>query len=372
MIELQINVGSPLQVRVVEFQPLDLAMDIRHAFQPRDCSSSNNPYKRQQTWNPPIIMFVPDGRYDMMVTSVQKNITNIFDQVLDDRDSFVRWTTDYFEREEEDFQTTILGLVGEYFSKDVKEHSILQTGLRLLWYEYLLLYKFTIPPTAVPELEANLEAERPASAHQDIPVIPDTINRFLKATILVMAEKAAEELTKNLHDTLFKMAVSTKNSSGHRDLILCMLFILMIFLGRTQNALCLLAGTPAAEIDIDYTHPMAEAKRQEMEEKVTDYFLEFHRYTLTRMSSKPPEDVASPLEVHAKQFNLMGKLRQEIEEDYGMLDACSSRQRWSDKGVATERPDNLELRGSRMDSPSFGHMSVGRLCWKVFANVEST
>ena len=318
-------------------------------------------------------MFVRPGDLDNTVHIVRKNINDIFDRLLDNPTRFKKWTTQYFEEQEEDFQATILALIGKYYRKDIKEHSVLKTGLRLLWYEYLLLNKFTIPQTAVAEFETKLEATRPSGTPKDIEVIPDTINRFLKAIILPMAEKAAEELTTTLHGTLFKMAVTPKSSRGHNDLVLCMLFILMIFLGRTQNALHLLAGTPASEVGIDYSPEDAEAKSQEMERKVTDYFLDFHKYTLSKMSSRPPvtpSEISSPLELHARKSDLLGELRREIEEEYGKLDACSSDRLWSDKAAASERPDNLELGGLQMDASNFWYMTVRRLCWKVCANVE--
>lgn len=157
-------------------------------------------------------MLIGKGEAGKTVNSVQKNLVSIFDQVVDDSAKFTDWTIQYFEDAEEDFQTDILRLIRNYYQSDVKEHAILRTCLQLLWWEYLLLNKFTIPTDGVAQLEANMESERPAAAHRDMLVIPDTINRFLKLVILQKAEEAAEEVTKNLHDMLFKMSLSPKQS----------------------------------------------------------------------------------------------------------------------------------------------------------------
>lgn len=317
-------------------------------------------------------MFIRKGESEKTINNVQTRIGEIFDQMLDDPAKYERWTMEYFEDKEEDFQTTILLLIGKYYNKSIKEHSIIKTSLKLLWFEYLLLNKFTIPFDGVGVLEAHLESQRPKGAHKDMQVIPDTINRFLKAIILPLAEKAAEQLTKNLHDMLFRMAVTQKLSKANTDIVLCMLFILMIFLGRTHNALLLLSRTPIEETGMDISEQQVEAKIRDMEEKLSDYFLEFHKCTLSRKSSKPTAtytEVNSACEIHANKFDLVGQLRSEIEEEYGKLDACSSNPRlWSDLVVECERPRSLKVGGFQVDT--FRYMNVRRLCWKVFLNVE--
>ncbi|EXJ64999.1 hypothetical protein A1O7_01338 [Cladophialophora yegresii CBS 114405] len=355
-ISLDLHIGIPMQVVVKEFCPLQSALEVRHAFQTVLSANGTRSYGRQWYWNPPIIMLLGWGKSYGKSVRVQKNICDIFDQLLDDPEKYRKWTTEYFEDPEEDFQTTILGFLGAYYRKDIKEHAILKTALKLLWFEYLLLNKFIIPPEAVGHLEANLEATRPVGAHKDIYVIPETINRFLKAIILPMAEKAAEQLTKGLHDLLFKMAVSQKVSTANADLALCMLFSLMIFLGRTQNALRLLTQTPAAELGEIYTAADVEAKIRDMEDKVSDYFVDFHKYTLNRKSSKSTmnsTDAKSPFEKHALEFQLIERLRKEIEEEY-----------------ERERPASLKVSGFHVDT--FRYMNVRRLCWMVFKSVEDS
>jgi len=109
-----------------------------------------------------------------------------------------------------------------------------------------------------------------------------------------------------------------------------------------------------------------------MEDKVSDYFLSFHKYALSRKSKAPmtSTEVNSHLERHAKDFDLVGRLRKDIEVDYGKLDACSSNRLWSDFVAESERPKSLSVTDFQMDT--FRYMNVRRLCWKVFVNVEES
>jgi len=227
---------------------------------------------------------------------------------------------------------------------------VLKSSLSLLWYEYLLVNKFTIPNGAWPQLEANLEARKPDGLKY---VIPDLINIYLKAIILPMAVKAAKRLTETLHDMLFKQAHTPKTSTrGRTDLALCLLLILKMFLGRTQATLLLLARSPSHEIDTEYTLSDAEKTIREME-TIGDHFTSLHQYTLTRRckTSATSPEADSPLEAHARAFNLQGRLFQEVV-----------------KGYAHERPKSFEV-GDLGDS--FRYMNVRRLCWKVLTNMEN-
>ncbi|KIX00266.1 uncharacterized protein Z518_10405 [Rhinocladiella mackenziei CBS 650.93] len=406
-IPLDMNIGLPLYVMVKEFYPLDLAPEIRHAYRAIENANGVKSYGKHRTWSPPIIMFVKDGDLPRQVNLLRQQLKQLFEQVLDDPTRFENWTMEYYQEKEEDFQTTILGLIGKYYRKDIDEHAVLKTSLSLLWFEYLLLNKFTVPPHAIPQLEANLESRRPPGAHRDVTVVPETINRFLKATVLPLAVDAAKKLTETLHDMLFKMAVSQKLTTARTDLALCMAFILMMFLGRAQLALRLLADSPSNETGMEYTSDQADRRIQEMEEAIGEYLVSFHKYTLSRKptassssssSSKPTGAVeeqrnaesSSDFELHARKFDLVGRLRREIEEDYGkqlpqysyhQLHASASvNQKFLNNSAADNqvvfpaaderptRPEECDV--SLLDLQTFRYMNVRRLCWKLFQNVE--
>lgn len=363
-----------MTVTVQEFIPLQSAPAIRHAFVPVQDAYGNKSYEKRPHWNPPIIMIIRAGQLPQSLGLMGTKIPEIFEQVLGDSKVWDRWTLKYFTEKEEDFQTDILRLIGNYYRKDFEEHWILKTALSLLWFEYLLLTKFRVPASAVPVLEENLESGRPASAYAGIDVIPDTLNRFLKAIVLRMATKAAKRVTEVLHEMLFKISTNQGLSKCRADLALCVTFVLMIFLGRTQATLYLLADCPPDEIDQEYSFEDAEAKIQEMEESVCEYLLSFHKYTLSRRSTSSRSmagspDPESPAEVHAREFDLVGQLCQEIEVEYGEQPASTrdARVRANDS-VADEKPWDFDVGSLRRGS--FRFMNVRRLCWKVLLNAK--
>ncbi|KAL2427402.1 hypothetical protein ABEF95_012796 [Exophiala dermatitidis] len=355
-----------IKVRVREFDPLDHP-ELHHAHVAAADYDGSKPYKECAVWNPPIIMDVIEGSWQKEIWKLQRGISLRFDKVLGNPHSWTAWTIKYFTDPQEDFQTTILEMIGHYYLKDIPEHGIIKTALSLLWFENLLLKKFTIPPEAVPELEEHLESQRPPGIPNDAFVIPATINRFLKAIIVQMAIDAARQVTEVLHDMLFKMAVSQKLPTGQTDIALCVAFVILMFVGRVQWTLVVLADSRPAESSTEYRLQDAEARIRAVEESICDYLVAFHKYTLSRKSpSKTAEAPAkgyknngagsdmnnTACESHAKHFDLVGKLRREVEQDY-----------------ASERPQNLEL--GRIDLRTFPYTNVGRLCWKLFRNIES-
>ncbi len=369
-IPLDLHVGTPLQVTVKEFHALDSAPDIQYAYKLIQDPAGHETYRRHQVWSPPINVFIQDGELQRVVYSLKRQIKAIFEQVLGDPKSWDQWTTKYFPSQEEDFQTDILCWIGRYYRSSIEEHVVLKIALSLLWYEHLLLMNFEVLAEAVPFLEASLESGRPAGLPRGIQTAPETINRFLKGIILPMAEEAGQVLLERLHELMFRMAVSQNLSKGRTDIALCLAFVLLIFLGRTQHTLLLLADTPETEPGRHYTAEDAEAKIHEMEESVTDYLLSFHKYTLSRNTSKSPKastEDDSAFERHAKHFDLIGRLRKEVGPEYGKLvtsSACSP----SDRAVADKRPGNLEV--GALEFETFRHTNVPRLCWRLLQNLE--
>lgn len=266
-------------------------------------------------------MFIKSGNLRSQIALIRKEITVLFDQTLDHPETWKDWTMKFFPKEQEDFPTSILDFIGEYYRNDIEEHAIIKTALSLLWFQYFLVTRFEIPADAVPRLEAKLDARRPHGLPRDTRVIPDTINRFIKGVILHLAEEAAEKLTRTLHETMFMMALHQELSPARTDRILCLAFILLIFLGRTQTSLLLLAESPADEIGMEYSAIDAEAKIREIEQSIDDYIVSLHKYTLSRKSSNPLMGVASygsACEVHARNFKLVDQLRNEVKVFYGI------------------------------------------------------
>ncbi|KIW17785.1 hypothetical protein PV08_04980 [Exophiala spinifera] len=354
-IPLDLGVGTPLQVMVQEFHAL--TTEIEHTYRIKEDGSGNKIYCQHQVWSPPINVFFKNGEYMRPVQSLKHQINTIFENVLGDEKGWINWTMEYFPSKEENFQTDILGWIGKYYRKDIHEHGILKTGLSLLWYEHLLLRSFEIPPEARPMLEKHLESCRPAELSEKAEIAPETINRFLKGVILPMAEDAARSVLETLHEKMFKMAVNLDLSKARTDIALCLAFILLIFLGRTQHALVLLASTSAKESDGMYSLSDAKAKIQEMEDSVTEYLLSFHKYTLSRKSSRSAKvssgggEERSAFEMHARDFDLVGRFRGEVGVEYAGI-----------------KPEDLDV--GPLNYKTFRHMNVRRLCWKLFQNFD--
>ncbi|KAI1614318.1 hypothetical protein EDD36DRAFT_223001 [Exophiala viscosa] len=352
-ISLDINVGKrQLALMVREFLPLDIP-EVQHTYRSLVGADGVVTYGRNRVWSPPINIFIEPGELNSRVKSLRGQIMKLFVQVLACPEDWVRWATIYFPKEEEDFQADILILLGKYYRADIPEHGILQKALSLLWFEHLLLTRARVPAEAVHALESRLESRRPIELPQDARVVPDTINRFIKGVVLPMAEEVGQKITETLHEMMFKIAVGQKSTPASMDLCLCLAFVLLIYLAKTQHALVLLADAPSRETGRDYAAEDARASIEQMDEVVAEYLVQFHKYTLSRRSSRSP--VSSPaedsvFEEHAREFDLNGKLR-DLAGQY-----------------VHERPASFAL--GELDLGTFRHMNVRRLCWKLFQNVE--
>lgn len=406
-VKLELNIDDKLWVVVKEFAPLDLS--IRHAHRSISDDDGNRSYQRLQVWNPPIIMRVREGELPTTITSLRQKLRSLFTGVLSDDVKWTNWSMRYFFHIEEDFQCDLLIWIGKYYRDDIEEHSILSTALSLLWWDYLLLNKITVAQDDVANLESKLEAKRPAGSER-MAAIPETINRFVKAIILPIALETAKKLTETLHERLFRMAVTQKQSQSGTDIAACLMLVLIMFMGSVQSTLLLLSDTPGEEIEMEYSLEAAKARILEIEESIIELWTSFHRYTLSRRgggttskSTLSAKEVNSKAEVYAREYDLMGKMKKEIEGQYGtcllpasdvaslLLSYRPGRRQmqmqqqllvkqpmisrfeadWFFLSVK-DRPTDLAVganHGYELDG--FRAANVTRLCWKVWANIDS-
>lgn len=354
-------------------------------------------------------MRVREGELPTIINSMRSKMMSLFTNVLSEETKWTQWSMKYFFHVEEDFQCTLVIWIGKYYRKDIEEHSILSTALSLLWWEYLLLNKFTVAEDDLASLDTHLKARRPEGG-EHLAAIPDTINRFLKAIILPMAIEAAKKLTETLHERLFRMAVTQKLSQSGTDITTCLMVVLVIFMGGIQSTLLLLPDIPGEESGMDYNLDKAKTKILEIEESIIELWTSFHRYTLSRRgsgttskSTLSAKELNSKAEIHARNFDLIGKMKKEIEDDYGTclppaLDVASlllscqpgRRQPQMQHSLLLEqqmrfrleadwfslsgnnRPTDLNVGGNHgYELDGFRAANITRLCWKVWANVES-
>jgi hypothetical protein len=320
-VKLDLNIEDKLWVVVKEFTPSQPS--IRHAHRSINDGDGNKTYKRLEIWDPPIIMRVRDGELPTIVDSMRQKMTSLFTNVLSEEAKWTNWSMKYFFHVEEDFQCSLVIWIGKYYRKDIEEHSILSTALSLLWWEYLLLNKFTVAQDDLANLDTHLQARRPEGG-EHLAAIPDTINRFLKAIILPMAMATAKEVTEALHARLREMAGSQKFSQSGTDIAMCLMFVLMIFVGGIQSTLLLLPDIPSEELEMTYDLDMAKAKIIEIENRAVEPWTSLHRRALSRRgvgatskSTWTAKELNSKAEIHARNFDLIGKIEKEIEGDYG-------------------------------------------------------
>lgn len=407
-VKLDLNIEDKLWVVVKEFAPLQTS--IRHAHRSIKDEEGNKTYQRLEIWDPPIIMRIRDGELPTIINSMRQKMKSLFTNVLSEEKKWTNWSMQYFFHEEENFQCSLVIWIGKYYRKDIEEHSILSSALSLLWWEYLLLNKFTVAEDDLEKLETNLKARRPEGGER-LAAIPDTINRFLKAIILPMAIETAKKITETLHERLFRMAVTQKLSQSATDITTCLMLVLVIFMGGIQSSLLLLPDIPVEESEMEYEYNLdkAKAKILEIEEEIIELWTSFHRYTLgrrgggtTSKSALSAKELNSKAEIHARDFGLIGKMKKEIEDDYGtclppafdvasLLLSCQPGRRqmqmphsllleqqmryrieadWFSLSV-NDRPTDLAVganHGYELDG--FRPANITRLCWKVWANVE--
>jgi hypothetical protein len=366
LVELE-HFGVPLTVRVREFESLRPGGGVNHAYEQGEKS-----VKLFSAWDPPIIMAVQtEDQLRQELDSLRVRIYKAFQGKLRDPERWKEFTQYYFGNEiEEGSQGQVLQLLGHYYRKDLREHAILETSLGLLWWESLLRHKFVVPERGWRQLEKDLESPRPPGDLEY--VIPDMLNRLLKATVMHVAIEAAKRLTEALHEMLFKQAHTPKTSTrGGADLALCLLLILKMYLGRTQTSLQLLVGLPDHEKGIKYTLEDAQKTIREMDE-VGEYYFSLYQYTLSRCQSAPTPhaEVDSPFEQHSRDFDLQGRLVRDVikDEAFGKLDSASTLWRCADEAAARQRPASFEV-GALDDT--FYYANVRRHCWKVLDSIRA-
>lgn len=407
-IPLNMNIEDKWYVKVREFTPL--GPPTLNAHRSVTDADGKKTYQKLDVWDPPIIMLIHSGGLEGVVNSTRVALGKFFVKVLESEESWVNWTMKYFLHDEENFQCDILGWVGKYYRKEIEEHAIIEQASTLLWFEYLLMNKFMINPEDATELEEKMESKR-SENQKHLDAIPDKINMFLKAIILPMATAAAQRLTESLHDRLFKMAVSQKFGVADTDIVMCLLFILMIFIGEQQAAMLLLADLPDEQIGQYCDLETAKQKILEMEQEVVELWISFHKYTLSRTptsgtgsssstaaatttssrstSTLSDEEMRSAAEIHAREFDLVGQMKRQIKDEYGTsmppnleLPSLLLNKRHGRRSAEADRfllsvinrPTDLIVGGAATNNgfvlDGFRCLNIARLCWKVWSNID--
>lgn len=199
-------------------------------------------------------------------------------------------------------------LICEYFQASVPQHRILKEALALSFFNYIFIYSFNIPDDHVPVLQQRIEAQIPPGAEY---ISPSIINLYIKMLMLPALRDVVKRTLKGLEQLLLDQQ---NGRVWRRDLIFCVSFIVLAYLGRTQVSVLQFANQPAKDRSKALTPQAATQQVLEMEREIADLIIKYHTQFLTpsprrKASNVVATEIEQRCEEHAQQFRLMDKIR---------------------------------------------------------------
>lgn len=336
-IPLDIGLGPPLVVPVREFLPIgDLN---RPAYLPIENGTASTAI--------PITMYdlpvvISCDKEEEAANHIRHSLLKWFQQTIDCTHES-DWAWHWFNKGSDGFAGSVMKVICEYFQADIVKHRILKEALALSFFNYIFIYSFNVPDEHVPILQQRLETRIPPRAEY---ISPSIINLYIKMLMLPPLRDVVKRTLKGLELLLLDQQ---NGRTWRRDLIFCVSFIVIAYLGRTQVSVLQFAHQPAQDSSKVLTHQAATAQVLEMETEVADLVIKYHHQFLTpsprrKASSATVTDAELAAEEHAQRFGLMDKVRK--------LKTDSIKQ----------MPQSLE--------PQFDHVgdfianNTTRLCWK--------
>lgn len=313
-IPLEIGLGPPLVVPVREFLPIgDLS---RPAYLPIE--------KGNKSTAVPIAMYdlpvvISCDKEEEAANHIRHSLLRWFNQTIDcthDSD----WAWNWFNKRSDVFAGNVMKLICEYFKSNISQHKILRDALALSFFNYIFIYSFNVPDDHVPMLQQRMEVPIPSNAEF---VSPSIINLYIKMLML----PALRDVVKRTLKGLELLLLDQQNARAwRRDLIFCVAFIVLAYLGRTQVSVLQFANQPARDNSKVLTHEAAAQQVLEMEKEVADLIIKYHEQFLTpsprRKASRTIATEAEQVcEDHAQHFGLLDKVRKLRTEHYRNMPA---------------------------------------------------
>lgn len=199
-------------------------------------------------------------------------------------------------------------LICEYFKANISQHRILRDALALSFFNYIFIYSFNVPDDHVSMLQQRMEVPIPQNAEY---ISPSIINLYIKMLML----PALRDVVKRTLKGLELLLLDQQNARAwRRDLIFCVAFIVLAYLGRTQVSVLQFANQPARDSSKVLTHQAATQQVMEMEREVADLIIKYHEQFLTpsprrKASRAVATESEQACEEHAQQFGLLEKVR---------------------------------------------------------------
>lgn len=258
------------------------------------------------------------------------------------------WAWHWFNKGTDLFAGSVMKLICEYFQAAMPQHRLLKEALALSFFNYIFIYSFNVREEHVPTLKQRIEAQIPDGTEY---ISPSIINLYIKMLMLPPLRDVVKRTLKGLELLLLEQ----QNARiWRRDLIFCISFIVLAYLGRTQVSIVQFANQPSRDTTKVLTHQAATQQVLEMECEVADLIIKYHHQFLTpsprrKASSVVATEAEQSCEEHAKRFNLMDKIRRlKVETAHTM-------------------PTSLEPQCERVGD--FIANNTNRLCWKFVHNV---
>ena len=261
---------------------------------------------------------IPISMYDLPVViscdkeesaanHIRKSLLQWFQQTIDCTHEG-DWAWHWFNKRSDAFAGSVMKLICEYFKADVAQHKLLRDALALSFFNYIFIYSFNVPEDHVGTLQQKMEAPIPGDAEY---ISPSIINLYVKMLMLPALRDIVRRTLKGLEVLLLDQQ---NGRQWRRDLIFCVSFIVLAYLGRTQVSVLQFANQPARDSATVLTHQAATQQVLEMEHEVADLIIKYHEQFLSpsprrKASTTVASDTERACEEHARQFGLMDKIR---------------------------------------------------------------
>ena len=301
-IPLDIGLGPPLVLPVREFLPIgDLN---RPAYLPIDNGSQSTAIPISM-YDLPIV--ISCDKEEGAANHIRHTVLTWFQSTID-RTHEGDWAWHWFNERSEAFAGNVMKVICEYFKDTVQQHKILREALALSFFNYIFIYSFNVPDDHVRELQQRVETPIPPDAEY---ISPSIINLYVKMLMLPALRDIVKRTLKGLEILLLDQQNARQ---WRRDLIFCVSFIVLAYLGRTQVSVLQFADQTSRDSATVLTLQAAAQQVLEMEHEVADLIIKYHEQFLTpsprrKVSTAVASDAERACEEHAQQFGLMDKIR---------------------------------------------------------------
>lgn len=233
---LTLWVGEPLWLTVREVEPVNRALLQMYGFASQPDSATES-LKISWLQSPPILPYYDGKSHQQAFDDIRMSVLTWYKSMnVTTKDTGLDWTWILFhqahQHPERQFFNQILEL-GRLLQSGTPESELLQTCLRLLFFNYVMSTAFVVPEDDVEPLYKRLldpsyRGHRVASNEL---VCPRGINRFLKMLLLPVLK----ELTQNALTGIESFLIS--RSKYQPELAISLSFLMLIITGRTEDSI---------------------------------------------------------------------------------------------------------------------------------------